>query len=253
METKDIAVKKIMIVEDDKMLGTISKMFLHDLGHELIGIYRDGAAAIEKCKEEVPDIIFMDIHIIGDLDGFQTARIIQQTWDVPIIYLSSDREDETIRSVINSSAYGYLLKPVDKNTMGSAIEFATAKHRFDVEQNERDSICRAIVETRGTITIVVTNGFMRFMNQKGLEVFHITNVADITGISFSVFLETSSQAKYKKLFEEIAQKDRNDPDVFVSDSMTFKIPGNGVFDGFIKVKNLIFKNLDSYIIEITPS
>ena len=242
-----------MIVEDDKMLGTISKMFLHDLGHELIGIYRDGAAAIEKCKEEVPDVIFMDIHIIGDIDGFETARIIQQTWDVPIIYLSSDREDDTIRSVINSNAYGYLLKPVDKNTMGSAIEFATAKHKFDVERNERDSLCRAIVETRGTITIVVTNGFMRFMNQKGLETFHITNDSDITGISFSVFIDTASQASYKKLFEDITHIGKDDPNVFVSDSMTFKIPGNGVFEGSIKLKNLNFKNLDSYIIEITPT
>lgn len=242
-----------MIVEDDKMLGTISKMFVHDLGHELIGIYRDGAAAIEKCKEEVPDVIFMDIHIIGDIDGFETARIIQENWDVPIIYLSSDREDDTIRSVINSNAYGYLLKPVDKNTMGSAIEFATAKHQFDIKRNERDALCRAIVETRGTITIVITNGFMRFMNQKGLDTFHIMNDADITGISFSVFIDPSSQANYKKLLEDISLTEKDDTSVFVSDSMTFKIPGKGIFKGSIKLKNLNFKNLDSYIVEITPT
>ena len=67
-------VKKILIVEDDKMLCTIFEMFLTDLGYELTGISQTGLDAISKCDADKPDVVLMDIHLKGNINGIETAK-----------------------------------------------------------------------------------------------------------------------------------------------------------------------------------
>ncbi len=123
--------KKILIVEDDKMLCTIFEMFIKELGHDLLGISQQGKEAIGICNVERPDIILMDIHLDGDMDGIETAKKVQESFDIPIIFISSDIEEQTVQNAIHTNTYGFLVKPVYKTTLGIAIEFAYSKHRFD--------------------------------------------------------------------------------------------------------------------------
>jgi len=123
--------KKVMIVEDDKMLCRIFEMFLTDLGYEVTGFFPDGDSAIACCMENHPDVILMDIHLKGDKTGFETAKIILEKFDIPIIYLTGDNREDTIKETIFSNIYGYLLKPTTKIVLNTAIEFAYHRHRFD--------------------------------------------------------------------------------------------------------------------------
>ncbi len=127
--------KKILIVEDDKMLCTIFEMFIKELGHELIGISQKGLDAIERCKTSTPDVVLMDIHLAGEIDGIETAKILHEQFKKPVIYISSDIEGTTIQSAINANTYGFLVKPVYKSTLGIAIEFAYFKHQYDNQEN----------------------------------------------------------------------------------------------------------------------
>ena len=128
--------KRVLIVEDDRMLSAIFQMFVRDLGHELIGIVSEGHEAIALCERHVPDIILMDIHIKGDIDGIVTAQRIGERFDIPIIYITGDYLPETVPLAIKHNIYGFLVKPLYKSTLGVAIEFAIHKFRFDKE-NER--------------------------------------------------------------------------------------------------------------------
>lgn len=123
--------KKVLIVEDDRMLSAIFQMFIRDLGYELIGIVSEGEQAIQLCTTHHPDIILMDIHIRGEIDGIATATIIEQKFDIPIIYITGDFEQSTVASAILSNTYGFLVKPLYKSTLGVAIEFALNKYLFD--------------------------------------------------------------------------------------------------------------------------
>ena len=123
--------KKILIVEDDKMLCKIFEMFIRDTKHELIGFFKNGQDAIKKCKEIKPDVIIMDIHIEGEINGIETSKIIYEEFNIPIIYLTSDIERETIKSAINLSTYGFLVKPTNRIELGIAIQYAYYRHKFD--------------------------------------------------------------------------------------------------------------------------
>jgi len=123
--------KKILIVEDDKMLCTIFEMFIMQLNYELIGISQTGKEAIDICKVNKPDVILMDIHLEGDLNGIETTEKIHELFNIPIIFVTSDIEESTIQSAIYKNTYGFLMKPVYKSTLGVTVEFALAKHKFD--------------------------------------------------------------------------------------------------------------------------
>ncbi len=126
--------KKVLIVEDDRMLSAIFQMFIRDLGHELIGIVSEGSKAIELCTTQHPDIVLMDIHIKGDMDGVATAKILEERFNMPVIYITGDFEEDTVSRSLLSNTYGFLVKPLYKSTLGVAIEFALRKHQFDKER-----------------------------------------------------------------------------------------------------------------------
>lgn len=53
--------RKILLVEDDKMISAIFGMFLKELGHELVGQCSTGIDAVQMCHSLKPDIVLMDI------------------------------------------------------------------------------------------------------------------------------------------------------------------------------------------------
>lgn len=123
--------KKILIVEDDKMLCTIFEMFIKELGYELIGISHSGTEAIEICSKNRPDVILMDIHLEGEINGIDTTKEINKRFNIPVVYVTSDIERETIKKAIHQNTYGFIMKPVYQSNLRVAIEFAHAKHSFD--------------------------------------------------------------------------------------------------------------------------
>ncbi len=123
--------KRILIVEDDKMLCTIFEMFLKDLGYELAGISQTGADAIKMSETNAPDVVLMDIHLKGNIDGIDAAKKIHDAFNIPVVYVTSDIEQETIKKAIYKNTYGFLMKPIYQSSLRVAIEFAYAKHIYD--------------------------------------------------------------------------------------------------------------------------
>jgi CheY-like chemotaxis protein len=128
-------VKRILIVEDDKMLCTIFEMFLKDLGYELAGISQTGTDAIKMCETNAPDVVLMDIHLKGNINGIDAAKKIYDSFNIPVVYVTSDIERETIQKAIYKNTYGFLMKPIYQSSLRVAIEFAYAKHIYDGSGN----------------------------------------------------------------------------------------------------------------------
>jgi two-component system, response regulator PdtaR len=126
-----VETKKILIVEDDKMLCTIFEMFIKQLNYEIIGISQTGTEAINLCSLQRPDVVLMDIHLEGELNGIDAAKNIHHNFDIPVIFVTSDIEPETIKSAIYKNTYGFLMKPIYHTSLRVAIEFALAKHAYD--------------------------------------------------------------------------------------------------------------------------
>ncbi|MCT4603802.1 MAG: PAS domain S-box protein [Marinifilum sp.] len=194
--------KKILIVEDDNLISTIFRMFLKELGYDLLGIVEDGKEAIRLCEKLNPDIVLMDVHLGGDLDGIQTTELIKSKFDIPVIFLSSDTEETTIQRVINTHSYGYLVKPIDKKELGISIELAFYKHQFDLDQKMREKRFRNfITDSPEAILVVNEAGAIEYLNCLGLKLFRTAYIEDLMGLPLLSFVGEDYQSEFREKFD----------------------------------------------------
>lgn len=121
---------KILIVEDDSMLCTVFEMFLEELGYELSGTVASGEDALIHLENKQPNLILMDIHLQGEIDGIETAKQILKKYNIPIIYISGDSDVKTAIRAVLKNTYGFMTKPVYKDSLELNIEFALHKHKL---------------------------------------------------------------------------------------------------------------------------
>ena len=76
---------KILVVEDEMLIGAKISMLLTNLGYEVTGILPRGEGAIVQVEENKPDIIVLDINLKGKIDGIETATILQRK-NIPVIF-----------------------------------------------------------------------------------------------------------------------------------------------------------------------
>lgn len=84
---------KILIVEDEMIIAANISLQLTTLGYEVTGIISRGEEALVHIKQNQPDIVLMDIQLKGRLDGVETVKMMQQDFDIPIIYLTANADD----------------------------------------------------------------------------------------------------------------------------------------------------------------
>jgi NarL family two-component system response regulator LiaR len=116
-----------MLVDDHSMVRKGLALFLKaydDL--ELVGEAENGRAAIQLCGEVLPDVVLMDM-VMPDMDGVAaTRKISQQFPQVQVIALTSYKEGDLVRNVLEAGAIGYLLKDVSASELAQAIRAAHA-------------------------------------------------------------------------------------------------------------------------------
>ena len=118
---------KVIIVEDEKIVALDLKRRIEQLGHSVLAAYQNGEELLRRLDEMFPDIIMMDINLNGELDGIETAEIINKRRDIAIIFLTAFSDDVTVNRAKESMPYGYLLKPFDFKDLRINLEIAYTK------------------------------------------------------------------------------------------------------------------------------
>ena len=118
---------KILIVEDDMIIGAKISMQLTLLGYEVTGIVPRGEEAIMHVEENKPDIVLLDINLKGTLDGIETAQAMQKIADVPIIYVTANADEATFNRAKETRPYAFIAKPIKNIDLQRAIELAISR------------------------------------------------------------------------------------------------------------------------------
>ena len=113
---------KILIVEDDMIIGAKISMQLTNLGYEVTGIIPRGEEAIVHVTQNKPDIVLLDINLKGDLDGIETATKMQETANIPIIYVTANTDEATFNRAKETRPYAFIGKPIKNLDLQRAIE-----------------------------------------------------------------------------------------------------------------------------------
>jgi len=193
--------RKVLVVEDDKFISAIFTMFLRDLGHELIGKCAEGKDAVDLAHRLRPDVVLMDIHLEGDMDGIQTAEQLRRELDIPVIYVSSDTSSQVIKRAIVSNSYGFLVKPVNKKELGIAIDLAYYKHKVDQEQRERERGYRQFISEASMPLMIVQDGRIQYLNNLALDLYKTHYMEDVLMLPYLHFVDKADKKHVENLLK----------------------------------------------------
>lgn len=100
---------KILVVDDEKALVKGIKFNLENEGHTVDTAY-DGQEALDKVKENEPDLVIMDV-MMPKLDGLGACMKIREFSKVPVILLTAKSEDSDKIMGFECGADDYITKP----------------------------------------------------------------------------------------------------------------------------------------------
>lgn len=124
---------RILIVEDDSVSALLLQRALEKNNHQIIGVADTGERALEILEESGADIVMMDINLAGELDGIKTTEIINERFDIPVVYLSASSDAETMNKVVGTNPSAYVIKPFNIRELNMVIELAIFKDRKEKE------------------------------------------------------------------------------------------------------------------------
>ena len=168
---------KILVVDDEKPArDRLSRMVLDMTQHELVGEATNGVEALGMAQAVEPDIVLMDIRMPG-MDGIEAARHISHLDEPPAVIFTTAFADHALEA-FETHAVDYLLKPVKKDRLQSAIDAASKPTRAQAAQSSevlsnlepRQHICARV---RGNLVLVpVDKVYFFHAEQKYVTVRH---------------------------------------------------------------------------------
>jgi DNA-binding response OmpR family regulator len=105
---------RLLIVEDDHDISNMLRIYFSGQNYE-VDIAPRGAIALEKTRQNLPNLIVLDI-MLPDIDGFEVCRILRtntRTSHVPIIFLTQKDERDDKLQGLELGADDYVTKPFD--------------------------------------------------------------------------------------------------------------------------------------------
>lgn len=117
--------KKILVVEDDRIAMEMLKLILEPEGFQIIEAV-DGFEAYEKTKEEKPDLIITDV-VMPDVDGYEFSRLVKLDSDlckIPIVMVSATKKSEHDTRIGREQCQvdAYLTTPFDPQVLIKTVK-----------------------------------------------------------------------------------------------------------------------------------
>jgi CheY-like chemotaxis protein len=113
---------RILIVEDERIIGFDLRRRLGRMGHTVVGITASGEEAIAHAHRLQPDLVLMDVRFRGPMDGIEAAQHIWIQCRIPVVFMSGYTTVETLERIWRTVPSGYLSKPFFDDQLRMALE-----------------------------------------------------------------------------------------------------------------------------------
>lgn len=124
---------KILIVEDELLVAEDLATTLEKLGYTVIGPAQTGARAVRLAEQAKPDLVLMDIQLVGTMNGITAAAEIRRCWQIPVVFVTANTDEEMVRQAKSAGPYGFLSKPFRHDELNGTIRIALHQHRLTQE------------------------------------------------------------------------------------------------------------------------
>ncbi|HMR89302.1 MAG TPA: response regulator transcription factor [Saprospiraceae bacterium] len=125
---------KILIVEDEPLISEDIASIITKEGYQVIGQAYDGISALDIIHNRKPDIVLLDISLDHQITGIDIAKIINNKYSIPFIFITSYSDKQTLDQAKNLLPEGYIVKPFKKKDILATLEIVA--HRVKIQKQK---------------------------------------------------------------------------------------------------------------------
>ena len=174
---------RILVVEDENIVAKDIQNSLTKLGYKVSAVVNTGEKAIQEVEEARPDLVLMDIMLKGKIDGIDTAKILRERYDIPVIFLTAYADENTLDKAKLSEPYGYIIKPFKEKELQTTIEMAVFKHEKDFKVKKERDLYHSIVENKEAKDSIFVRADYRLNKINFEDIFYVEALKDYVVIN----------------------------------------------------------------------
>lgn len=225
--------KKILVIDDLPENVFMLQDRLEHEGFEVLTAY-DGYTGIEKAKNELPDLILLDV-MMPDITGLEVCKILVNesiTKDIPIILVTAKSGAEDTKEGLEAGAFDYIKKPFNKIELLARVKSAlklSEAHKLLLSSEKRDTYIATVVTANHKIKQPLTllslssaaikrelnkdeiskEGILKRIKYIDLAVKEITDVLNqLNAIKDPILSEYTSNIKMIKVEDKSEEEDK---------------------------------------------
>ena len=125
---------RILIAEGDRSGAEDLRDRLERMGWTVTDVVHSGSDAVVRAEATLPDLVFIDIHLNGDVDAIAAASTIRDRFAIPTVYLTTPTDDAAIERARETHPAGYLIKPVGERELQATLKLTRQNSHELVEK-----------------------------------------------------------------------------------------------------------------------
>jgi diguanylate cyclase (GGDEF)-like protein/PAS domain S-box-containing protein len=155
----------ILVVEDEAIIAMDLVQHLNDFGYRVVGVAHTADDAVARAAATKPDLVLMDIVLVGAGDGVAAADLIREQFDIPVVYLTAHSDADTLARAVQSAPAGFLTKPFNPRELRATIETVLYKSILERRLAESERWLASTLRCVGDgVFATDAQGRVRFMN-----------------------------------------------------------------------------------------
>jgi two-component system chemotaxis response regulator CheY len=114
-----------LVVDDSKVIRKVARHILETLDF-VVDEAEDGRDALDRCAVSVPDVVLLDWNM-PVMSGIEFLRALRESDITPrpkVVFCTTENGTAHIRAALDAGADEYVMKPFDRDTLASKLQFA---------------------------------------------------------------------------------------------------------------------------------
>jgi CheY-like chemotaxis protein len=117
---------RIVVVEDEVFIRLDLVTHLEGAGHQVIGTASSATEAVQIVEQRHPDLVLMDVRLLGEGDGISAATEIWQRLGIRSLFVSANLDAGARARAASANPLGFLEKPFTRNSLLAAVAVGRA-------------------------------------------------------------------------------------------------------------------------------
>ncbi|WP_367388981.1 response regulator [Lewinella sp. LCG006] len=133
---------KILIVENELIIAADVLVQFSKLGCQMLGIHARAIDALKTIVANRPDLVIINVGLPGKLNGLAAARLMTQDYHLPLIFLSSHTDEDSLQGALALRPWAFIAKPFINEDLENALAYILTRLAQPLRELDYQNTCK---------------------------------------------------------------------------------------------------------------